>query len=54
MCLDGLENAGGAFDGGVKKVLDGVINLEAVWRGRVDDIFKVRPGLEDLRGWVLE
>lgn len=54
MCLDGLENAGSAFDGGIEKVLDRVIDLEAVGRGRVDDIVEFRPGLEDLGGWMSE
>lgn len=48
MCLERLQNASGAFDGGIKEVLHGVVNLEAVGGSSVDDIVKARAGLEHL------
>ena len=53
MCADGLENSGCTFDGWVEEVPDRILDVEVVWRRRVDDVVECFVGLEYLRAsWV--
>ena len=46
--VDGLEDARGALDSGIKAILDGVVKVQLVGGGGVDDVVEGRVGFDGL------